>query len=249
VGPAEIGTAAPNSTPAGSSGNSAGEFWLDTSNSSGNSAQALKIYDGAAWDYIGSVTIGTTDIEVGSAGSTTLAGLTSISSTDITGTLQTASQTNITGLGTITTGTWNATIIGTAYGGTGLDTSAAGNGNLLIGNGSGFTLATLTGGTALTVTDGSGSITIDLDDTAVSPAGYGAADTVATFTVDQQGRLTVAADVTIDILHTQVSDFDSGVQANRLDQMAAPTADVDLNSQKITSLATPTADGDAANKG
>ncbi len=251
VGPAEVGGTAPNASPpaGGSSGNSTGEFWLDTSNSGGNSAQALKVYDGAAWDYIGSVTIGTTDIEVGSAGSTTLAGLTSISSTDITGTLQTASQTNITGLGTITTGTWNATIIGTAYGGTGLDSSSAGNGNLLIGNGSGFTLATLTGGTALTVTDGSGSITIDLDDTAVTPAAYGAADTVSTFTVDQQGRLTAAADVTIDILHTQVSDFDSGVQANRLDQMAAPTADVDLNSQKITSLATPTADGDAANKG
>jgi hypothetical protein len=135
VGPAEIGATAPNSTPAGSSGNSAGEFWLDTSNSGGNSAQALKIYDGAAWDYIGSVTIGTTDIEVGSAGATTIAGLTSISSTDITGTLQTASQTNITGLGTITTGAWNATEIGIAFGGTGL-TGAPTDGQVLMGNGS-----------------------------------------------------------------------------------------------------------------
>jgi hypothetical protein len=185
VGPAEIGTAAPNSTPAGSSGNSAGEFWLDTSNSGGNSAQALKIYDGAAWDYIGSVTIGTTDIEVGSAGSTTLAGLTSISSTDITGTLQTASQTNITEIGTITTGTWNATAIGIAYGGTGL-TGSPTDGQVLMGNGSNV---------------------------------------------------------------YALVDFDTEVRTNRLDQMAAPTADVDLNSQKITSLATPTADGDAANKG
>lgn len=251
IGPAEIGGTAPNATPpaGGSSGNSTGEFWLDTSNSGGNSAQALKIYDGSAWDYIGSVTIGTTDIEVGSGGSTTLAGLSSVTSTAFTGTLQTASQPNITGLGTITAGTWNATIIGTAYGGTGLDTSAAGNGNLLIGNGSGFTLGTIAGGTALTTTNGSGTIQIDLDNTAVTPAAYGGAGTVATFTVDQQGRLTAAAGVSIDIVHTQVSDFDTGVRTNRLDQMAVPTADLDLNSQKITNLADPVSDGDAANKG
>jgi hypothetical protein len=247
VGPAEIGTAAPNSAPAGSSGNSAGEFWLDTSNTGGNSAQALKIYDGAAWDYIGSVTIGTTDIEVGSSGSTTLAGLTSVTSTDFTGTLQTASQPNITGLGTITTGTWNATAIGVAYGGTNL-TATPTNGQLLIGNGTGYTLAGLTGGTGLTVTDGSGSITIDLDNTLVTPAGYGAADTVATFTVDQQGRLTAAADVSISIVHTQVSDFDTGVQSNRLDQMAAPTASVSFNSQLITNLLDPVSAQDAATK-
>jgi hypothetical protein len=35
----------------------------------------------------------------------------------------------------------------------------------------------------------------------------------------------------------------------RLDQLAAPTSAVSLNSQKITSLATPTATGDAATKG
>lgn len=249
VGPAEIGSTAPNATPpaGGSSGNSAGEFWLDTANAGGNSAQALKIFDGASWDYIGSVTIGTTDIEVGSSGSTTLSGLSSISSTSITGTLQTASQTNITGLGTITTGTWNATTIGVAYGGTGLTTTPT-NGQLLIGNGTGYTLATITGGTALTTTNGAGSITIDLDDTTVSPASYGGAGTVATFTVDQQGRLTAAAGVSINITHTQVSDFDAGVQTNRLDQMAAPTSDVSFNSVKITNLADPVGAQDAATK-
>ena len=45
-----------------------------------------------------------------------------------------------------------------------------------------------------------------------------------------------------------VSDFDTQVRTSRLDQMAAPTASVSLNSQKITSLATPTADGDASTK-
>ena len=60
-------------------------------------------------------------------------------------------------------------------------------------------------------------------------------------------RALVAADIP-SIAHTKISDFDTGVQVNRLDQMAAPTAAVGLNSQKITSLAAPTADTDAATK-
>ena len=60
-------------------------------------------------------------------------------------------------------------------------------------------------------------------------------------------RALVAADIP-SIAHTKISDFDAGVQVNRLDQMAAPTAAVGLNSQKITSLAAPTADTDAATK-
>ena len=47
AGPVHIGTTAPNSTPAtgGSTGNSRGEAWLDTSNSN----YVLKIYDGTAF--------------------------------------------------------------------------------------------------------------------------------------------------------------------------------------------------------
>ena len=61
-------------------------------------------------------------------------------------------------------------------------------------------------------------------------------------------RALVAADIP-SIAHTGISDFDTGVQANRLDQLAAPTSAVGLNSQKITGLADCTADSDAANKG
>jgi hypothetical protein len=46
-----------------------------------------------------------------------------------------------------------------------------------------------------------------------------------------------------------ISDFDTQVRTSRLDQMAAPTASVSLNSQKITSLATPTVSTDASTKG
>jgi hypothetical protein len=45
-----------------------------------------------------------------------------------------------------------------------------------------------------------------------------------------------------------ISDFDTQVRTNRLDQMAAPTGSVSLNSQKITNLATPTDNTDASTK-
>ncbi len=47
---------------------------------------------------------------------------------------------------------------------------------------------------------------------------------------------------------TPLSDFDTQVRTSRLDQMAAPTGSVSLNSQKITNLATPTSNTDASTK-
>ena len=40
-------------------------------------------------------------------------------------------------------------------------------------------------------------------------------------------------------LHTTISDFDTGVQANRLDQMAAPTADLDINDNALDDVVVP----------
>lgn len=45
-----------------------------------------------------------------------------------------------------------------------------------------------------------------------------------------------------------ISNFDTQVRTSRLDQMAAPTASVSMNTQKITNLAAPTVDSDAATK-
>lgn len=45
-----------------------------------------------------------------------------------------------------------------------------------------------------------------------------------------------------------ISDFDTAVRTSRLDQMAAPTASVSFNSQRITALSNPSADQDAATK-
>lgn len=56
---------------------------------------------------------------------------------------------------------------------------------------------TFTGDTGITTTVADNSITIDLDDTAVTPGSYGSATSIPTFTVDQQGRLTAAGSETV----------------------------------------------------
>lgn len=69
-------------------------------------------------------------------------------------------QSSITTLGTVTTGTWSATTIAVNKGGTGQTTYT--DGQLLIGNSTGNTLskATLTQGSGITITNGSGTISI-----------------------------------------------------------------------------------------
>ena len=71
---------------------------------------------------------------------------------------------------------------------------------------------TISAGTGMT---GGGSLasnrTLTLADTAVSPAAYGSASSVATFTVDQQGRLTVAGSTAIAITESQVSGLTADI--------------------------------------
>ena len=65
-------------------------------------------------------------------------------------------------------------VLGRAYGGTGLDLSAADNGKLLIGTGSGMALANLTAGTGITITSPtSGNITISRNTSDVTPISLG----------------------------------------------------------------------------
>lgn len=102
-----------------------------------------------------------------------------------------------------------------------------------------------TGTTAIAVTIGSGVVT------------NAKLATMATSTI--KGRATAGTGAPEDltaaqvktilaITTTDVSGFDTQVRTSRLDQMAAPTAAVSMNTQRITNLAAPTADNDAARK-
>ena len=118
---------------------------------------------------------------------------------------------------------------------------AEGNKKLFIGIGTGGA-----GGTATTIEaiGGTGSFfdkdTVQNANKVIAGPTTGS-DAAPTF------RALVAADIP-SLAHTKISDFDTGVQANRLDQMAAPTGSVSLNSQTITNLADPLNASDAATK-
>ena len=92
---------------------------------------------------------GTTDITV-TADANTLTGNTLKS---------TVTASSLTSVGTITSGTWSGVTIAVAKGGTGL-TSTPINGQIDIGNGTGFTRTTITPGSGIAITNESGSITV-----------------------------------------------------------------------------------------
>ena len=77
---------------------------------------------------------------------------------------------------------------------------------------------TFVGGTGITTQSITGNnstddqLVINLDNTTVTANSYGSADTVPTFTVDAQGRLTAAQDVAISIISSQVTDFTEAAQ-------------------------------------
>jgi hypothetical protein len=98
-----------------------------------------------------------------------------LTATTLTGTIQTATQTNITKIGTIIEGVWNSTIINSDYGGTGY--SSYSPGEILIGNNlNKLTKNTLTGtSNQIVITNGNGSITLSTpqDINTTSPVQFG----------------------------------------------------------------------------
>jgi hypothetical protein len=102
------------------------------------------------------------------------------------------------------------TAAGTASISTSFTVDADSGDNLTISGGDTFTIV---GGTGLTSTaSATDTLTLDLDNTAVSAGSFGSATAVSTFTVDAQGRLTAAGTATIAIPASAVTDFNEAAQ-------------------------------------
>ena len=106
----------------------------------------------------------------------------------------------------------------------------------------GVTAATVCVGDDVRLSDARNPIAGSIVDSSVAS---GAAIALSKLATDPLAR----ANHTGTQLASTISNFDTQVRTNRLDQLAAPTAAVSLGTQKITNLATPTLSGDAATKG
>jgi hypothetical protein len=102
------------------------------------------------------------------------------------------------------------TAAGTASISTSFTVDADSGDNLTISGGDTFVIV---GGTGLTSTaSATDTLTLDLDNTAVTAGSFGSATAVSTFTVDAQGRLTAAGTATIAIPASAVTDFNEAAQ-------------------------------------
>ena len=75
---------------------------------------------------------------------------------------------------------------------------------------------TFTGDTGITTTVSDNTITIDLDDTAVTPGTYGSSSAIPTFVVDQQGRITSASTTNVATTLTIVDESSTATTINLL---------------------------------
>lgn len=101
---------------------------------------------------------------------------------------------------------------------------------VLQGNGTAISAAT---------TNGTGNVVLANSPTITTP-------TISNFTNATHSHLNTAGGGTITA--AAISDFDTQVHTSRLDQMAAPSTDVSMNSHKITNLSSPTSAQDAVTK-
>lgn len=210
------------------------------------SASQVPVFAVDAYGRVTSVTDTPIAISSGS-----VSGLAASATTDTTnaanitsGTLPTGrlsgSYTGISGVGTLAAGTWNASPIGVAYGGTGL-TATPSNGQLAIGNGTGYSLATLTAGTNVSISNTAGGITINATPaaggtvTSVSGSGGTTGLTLSGGPITVSGTLTLGGTLVPANGGTGASTLTGYVYGNGTSTMTASTT---IPNTAITGLGT-----------
>jgi len=172
------------------------------------------LYYGTGTDVNGDantiISIGGSGAFVGLAGTQTISGAKTFTGTVALGSSATAS-TKSQGDGSTSVAT--TSYVDTAIGAVATSFDIAGDSGTAQTVTSGTDTVTIAGGTAIsTVAGATDTITVSLDDTAVTDGDYGSASTVATFTVDGQGRLTAASNAAIQIATTQVTGIEEYIE-------------------------------------
>jgi hypothetical protein len=97
---------------------------------------------------------------------------------------------------------------------------------------------TFTGDTGITTTVTDNNVSIDLDNTAVTPGSYGSSTEIPTFTVDQQGRLTAAGtasiSTTLDIAADSGTDDGVALGSDTLTFTGGTNIDTSVSGDTVT---------------
>jgi len=187
----------------------------------------MAIFNGSAW-------------QKADGGDTSL--VTSLTVTSLTGYMYANNTSSVTASTTIPVANVTGAVPNTVYviAGTNLTGGGALTGNVTINSAYNGTVTSVTAGTGLNGGTITTTGTISLANTAVTAASYGNASTVATFTVDAQGRLTAAANTTIAIANTAVSGLGT-MSTKNSNNVTITGGSINVQTVNLTSTTSSTA--------